>query len=57
MGYREEGITSRTKGRWRLCHKIRVSEFSVANNCASAVSHHLFLWPGSDQGEMDGLTA
>ena len=31
VGYREEGITSHTKGQWRLCHEIRVSEVSVAN--------------------------
>ena len=30
MRYREEGITSPTKCRWGVCHKIRVSEVGVA---------------------------
>ena len=31
VGYKEEGVTSGTKGRCGVCHKIRVSEVSEAN--------------------------
>ena len=39
------------------CHKIRVKIVWPIRDRTSAVSHRLFLWPGSDQGETDGLTA